>query len=185
MAGRLIGVVGPSGVGKDTVMEAVAAARPEVRLVRRVITRPGDAGGEAFDGVSEEAFARRAAAGEFALHWEAHGLRYGIPRAVEGMIAEGRTALVNLSRGVLVQAQARFPRFAVLALTAAPEVLAQRLAGRGRESAEEIARRLERADRALPPGLDRVMTVDNGGALEDTVAEVLALLDPAGTEVTE
>ena len=75
---RLFAVVGPSGAGKDTLM-AAAAHRPGVALVRRVITRPAEAGGEDFEGVTPEAFAARKARGAFALDWEAHGLRYGIP----------------------------------------------------------------------------------------------------------
>ncbi|WP_375172594.1 phosphonate metabolism protein/1,5-bisphosphokinase (PRPP-forming) PhnN [Pseudooceanicola sp.] len=184
MSGRLIGVVGPSGVGKDTVMGAVARAWPGLHLVRRVITRPEDAGGEAFDGVTEDQFRRRVDAGDFALHWQAHGLHYGIPRQVEAVLAEGRVAMVNLSRSVLGEAQDRFPGFAVLSLTAAPAVLAARLEGRGREHGAEIERRLARAENALPPGLDRVVTIDNSGALEETVAAVLAAFR-AREEVTE
>lgn len=177
MTGRLIGVVGPSGVGKDTVMQAVAADWPGLHLVRRVITRPEDAGGEDFEGVSADAFAQRAEAGAFALHWEAHGLRYGIPVEVGEMLADGGVAMVNLSRAVLTEAQARFPGFSVLSLTAAPEVLARRLTGRGRESADEIAQRLARAGTGLPGGLDHVVTIDNSGALGDTVAAVRAAFD--------
>jgi len=184
MTGRLIGVVGPSGVGKDTVMDAVAAAWPGLHLIRRVITRPEDAGGEAFDGVTDDAFRRRVVAGDFALHWQAHGLQYGIPRGVEDILAAGQVAMVNLSRAVLPEAQDRFPGFAVLSLTATPQVLAQRLQGRGRETADDIARRLARADTGLPAGLDRVVTIDNSGALEDTVAAVLAAFR-AREEVTE
>lgn len=182
--GRLIGVVGPSGVGKDTVMEAAAAAWPGLHLVRRVITRPTDAGGEAFDGVSEAEFADRVTAGDFLLHWQAHGLRYGIPKEVGTVLASGRPAMVNLSRAVLREAQAVVPGMAVLSLTARPEVLATRLAGRGRESAEEIARRLARASYALPDGLARVVTLDNSGALEDTILAVLSAFRTR-KEVTE
>ncbi|MEO1313717.1 MAG: hypothetical protein AAFV27_07560, partial [Pseudomonadota bacterium] len=64
MTGQLIAVVGPSGAGKDTVLDAICAARPTFRRVRRVITRPSSAGGEAFDGVTRAEFARRAAMGQ-------------------------------------------------------------------------------------------------------------------------
>ena len=60
MRGRFIAVIGPSGVGKDSVMEAMVAGNPKIVLARRVITRPSEAGGEAFDGVSEAEFHRRA-----------------------------------------------------------------------------------------------------------------------------
>ena len=174
--GRLIAVVGPSGVGKDSVMEGLAAT-PGFALVRRVITRPSEAGGEAFDGVTQKAFDRMAGQGAFALHWQAHGLSYGIPAAETARLAQGTDLLVNLSRAVLVEASRRFPGLIVLNLTAAPEVLAARLAARGRETPQDIARRLARADLALPQGLD-IRTVDNGGALPDTIRAARAVLDP-------
>ena len=183
--GALIGVVGPSGVGKDSVMEALARAEPSMGLVRRVITRPASAGGEDFEGVSEAVFEARVAEGAFALHWQAHGLCYGVPASVHQALAEGRSAMVNLSRAVLAEAQAIFPGFAVLSLSAPAEVLAQRLALRGRESAEEIAGRLDRAGYALPEGLATVVKIDNGGGLDRTVAQVLTAFHPAREEVTE
>jgi len=174
----VIAVVGPSGVGKDSVMEALVARQAGYRIQRRVITRPEEAGGEAFTGVDLVAFERIEAAGGFALSWRAHGLAYGIPAGIEGLRAGAQGVLVNLSRGVLTEAQARFPGLIVLSLTADPEVLAQRLAERGREDAEDRARRLTRAAAPLPEGLHRVVTLDNSGALEATVTAALALLQP-------
>ncbi|MCA0961295.1 phosphonate metabolism protein/1,5-bisphosphokinase (PRPP-forming) PhnN [Salipiger bermudensis] len=177
MSGRFFAVVGPSGVGKDTLMEAMAARVPGLRLVRRVITRPASAGGEEFEGVSEAAFEARVAEGAFALHWQAHGLRYGVPVAVDAMLAAGHPVLCNLSRAVLPEAAQRFAGMRVLHVTARPEVLAERLASRGRESAAEIARRLGRAGVALPAGLD-VREIDNSGDLDAALAQMLAALQP-------
>ncbi|MDV4143473.1 phosphonate metabolism protein/1,5-bisphosphokinase (PRPP-forming) PhnN [Shimia sp. FJ5] len=177
MSARLIGVVGPSGVGKDSVMAALAARVPGLRLVRRVITRPSDAGGETFEGVSEADFAARVAAGDFGLWWRAHGMAYGIPHSEVEDRPDGEIALVNLSRAVLDEARARYPGFAVLSLTAAPETLAHRLAGRGRESEAEIAARLARAGYVRPEGAD-VIEISNDGPLDETVAAVLQALSP-------
>ncbi|WP_424944598.1 phosphonate metabolism protein/1,5-bisphosphokinase (PRPP-forming) PhnN [Aliiroseovarius crassostreae] len=168
--GRLIAVVGPSGVGKDSVMDALAQAA-DFHLVRRVITRPSAAGGERFDGCDDTAFVMDLALGRFALHWRAHDLRYGIPKTELACLDQGRDALVNLSRQVLTEAHAAFPGFTVINLTASPEVLAHRLAARGRESADEIARRLARQV-DLPEGL-HVIEVANDGALQDTVTTIL------------
>jgi len=173
----IFAIVGPSGVGKDTLMEAVAARHPEVTLARRVITRPEAAGGEAFDGVDEAEFARRLARGDFALHWRAHGLAYGIPVTVRDRLAEGGTVLFNGSRAILAEAARAFPGLKVIHLTARPEVLAERLAGRGRETAEEIVKRLERARLALPEGLD-VIEIDNSGDLGDAVAALDRAIQP-------
>ena len=54
--GRLIAGVGPSGVGKDSVMQGVAEVMPQLHLVRRVITRAPGLGGEDYDAVSEAQF---------------------------------------------------------------------------------------------------------------------------------
>lgn len=176
-AGRLIAVVGPSGVGKDSVMSGLAAALPGLRRVRRVITRDPTLGGEAFEPVTEAEFARRRDAGAFCLHWRAHGLRYGIPADVRAATEAGTDCLVNLSRGALAEAYAAFPRLFVLNITARPETLAHRLAGRGREAEAEIARRLSRRGAALPPGLD-VVTIANDGPLDDTIRAALRALQP-------
>jgi len=177
MSGRFIAVVGPSGVGKDSVMEALAANDPRFTLARRVITRPSDAGGEAFDGVTEVEFHRRAEAGEFSLHWPAHGLHYGILRSVDEVLAQGTDVLANLSRAVLLEAQARFVRFEVINLTATRDVLAARLAGRGRETPDQISARLDRAAPPLPAGI-HVHDIDNSCALEQTVQDIRVRLYP-------
>lgn len=177
MSGRFIAVVGPSGVGKDSVMRAMADASPRLHLVRRVITRPAEAGGEDFEGVDEQTFESRHAAGEFALSWDAHGLRYGIPAQVDTALAEGQDLLANLSRAVLTTAHRRFPDFRVIALHADREVLFERLAGRGREDAAQIDRRLARADFALPEGID-ALHLDNSGPLDTTVRRALDALYP-------
>ncbi|MEM9270404.1 MAG: phosphonate metabolism protein/1,5-bisphosphokinase (PRPP-forming) PhnN [Pseudomonadota bacterium] len=178
MTGRAIACVGPSGAGKDTVMDAVRQARPEITLARRVITRPEALGGEDFEGVSEAEFDRRREAGAFALHWQAHGLSYGIPRALVARIEAGETMFINLSRAVLAEAHQVLPGLIVLEITARPEVRAARLAARGRETVDEIAARLARPAPALPPGLCH-REIDNSGALEDTVRAVLKVLEDA------
>lgn len=176
-AGRLIAVVGPSGVGKDSVMDALSGAAPAFRRVRRTITRAPHLGGEDFDPLTPDEFDRAVARGAFCLHWAAHGLRYGIPATVLDETRAGADCLANLSRDALPRAAGIFSRLLVMNITAAPDVLARRLAGRGRESADEIALRLGQASKPLPPGLE-VVTISNDGSLEQTVAQALAALLP-------
>jgi ribose 1,5-bisphosphokinase len=177
MTGRFIAVVGPSGVGKDSVMQRVAARDPRIVLARRVINRPSDAGGEDFVGVTLADFRARMAAGDFALNWEAHGLHYAIPETVEAHLQDGRDVLANLSRAALIGANVRFARFEVINLTAAREVLAARLVARGRETTTQIAGRLDRASAALPDGI-KALHLDNSGPLDQTVQAALDRLYP-------
>lgn len=177
MSGRFIAVVGPSGVGKDSLMEALCDRRLELLRARRVITRDPEAGGEAYEAVSPALFAARAAAGEFALHWGAHGLHYGIPASVTEALRGGRDVLANLSRAVLPEAVRVFDAVLVLHVTAHPDVLAARLQARGRESRAEIARRLARPAPVLAEGLD-VVEIDNSGSLERAVEAACAALYP-------
>lgn len=162
-------------------MQALAARDTGFGMVRRVITRDAGLGGEDFEAVSEAEFERRHMRRAFCVAWRAHGLRYGIASEVRMRVGAGETLLVNLSRGVLCDVAAVFARFEVLNVTALPETLAARLAGRGRESADEIARRLSRASRALPDDVPKnvpVITVQNDGPLAETVEAAYAALYP-------
>jgi len=173
--GVLVLVVGPSGAGKDTLIEAAKRALGDdarFHFVRRVITRPADAGGEAHEAVTETEFAGR----EFALQWQAHGLRYGIPaEAIEG----GEVTVANVSRTVIAEAARRFD-VRVIEVTAPPDVLAVRLGSRGREAGADVALRLAR-DVSLPAGV-MVETVVNDGCVEQSVARFLAALNRAAAD---
>lgn len=176
--GPVIAVVGPSGAGKDSVMSGLAVASPGLRIMRRVITRAPEAGGEDYQAVTGAEFDALLRADVFALHWDAHGLRYGIPRDIERLRQGADGVLVNLSRGVLLQAQEVFGDFRVISVTARPEVLADRLAGRGRESRAEVQLRLARAVKPLPEGLRQVFSIDNSGDLSAAVRAAQAALQP-------
>jgi ribose 1,5-bisphosphokinase len=170
----IFAIVGPSGAGKDTLIRGALVARPDLRLVRRVITRPTDAGGEAFEGVTPAEFARRRDLGEFALWWEAHGLSYGIPR--DQMTGPG-DVIFNGSRAALPQALRAFPDLRVILVTAPDALLAARLAARGRETADVIRARLSRAAFDMPKGIP-FQTVLNDTSPEVGTARLLAALQP-------
>ncbi|MEC3767875.1 phosphonate metabolism protein/1,5-bisphosphokinase (PRPP-forming) PhnN [Cupriavidus sp. SS-3] len=165
-SGTFFFVVGPSGAGKDSLMDGARAALDDNYVfARRVITRPEGAAGEAHEGVSEAEFARRQANGEFLVTWDAHELRYGLPRSLVSELERGRNVVANGSRAVIAELAARLPRFVVVLVTAPHDVLARRIAARGRESGEEVARRVARTGAALPPEV-RCMTVSNDSTLE-------------------
>ena len=175
-------VVGPSGVGKDTLIDgARAALGPSGGYVfaRRVITRPADAGGEAHEAASEAEFAVREREGGFLVTWRAHGLHYGLPRALADDLAAGRHVVANGSRTVVAGLARHVPRFAMVSVSAAREARAGRIAARGRESGAAVAARLAReVTAALPPGVT-VLDIANDGSAADGVARFVALLERA------
>lgn len=166
--GVLFAVVGPSGAGKDSVIghaRRAFAGDGRVLFVRRVISRPADAGGEDHDGVTEAEFRRRDGEGAFCVTWRAHGLHYGLPASVLAHVEAGGIAVANGSRKALDRIADRFARVRVVEITAAPDVIARRLAARGRESGAEITARL---NRSVPVcrGTAEAVTLDNGGPLD-------------------
>lgn len=166
--GALVLVVGPSGAGKDTLIglarEALAGDETVV-FPRRIVTRAVDET-EDSEAVSRQEYDILVGVGRTALHWEAHGLAYAVPIAAETAIVEGRIVVVNVSRGVIPQAVAKYQRVTVVFVTAPKEVLAARLVERGRESEADIRERLERSAEALPPAPSLVMIQNVGDASE-------------------
>ncbi len=177
----LVLVVGPSGAGKDTLLDLARSALEgdgRFRFVRRVITRPAEAGGEAHEAVTRGQFAAR----RFALRWHAHGIDYGIPEEVEADLAAGRIVVASVSRGVIAEAASRYD-VRVIVVTAPPALLAARLAARARENAADIASRLAR-DVPLPEGVS-VETVMNDSTLDDGANRFLAALNRAVRSVQQ
>jgi phosphonate metabolism protein PhnN/1,5-bisphosphokinase (PRPP-forming) len=178
--GRLVLVFGPSGAGKDSVLEAAAASPAAERLVfcRREITRPADAGGEAHVPVTWPEFAARRAAGAYLLAWEANGNGYGIPAHCAADLVAGRVVVASVSRTVLAAAGTLGVPVTALRITAPVAVLAERLARRGRESEAEIAARLARAPMPEPASGIAIAEIVNDGPLQQAVARFLALVQP-------
>jgi ribose 1,5-bisphosphokinase len=176
MRGRIFALLGPSGVGKDTLLAGVCGDGGP-HWVRRVITRPSALGGEPYEGVTDTIFVAREAAGDFALVWRAHGLAYGVPWAELALRDTGRDVVFNGSRAALLDAVGRFPDLGIIHVTAPEAVLRSRLRARGREGAEDIAARLTREVEALPIGLP-VIEISNDGTPAQGIARLRAALQP-------
>jgi phosphonate metabolism protein PhnN/1,5-bisphosphokinase (PRPP-forming) len=177
-AGALVLVVGPSGAGKDTLMDAaraVLAGDDRFSFARRLITRPAMAGAEDHDSCSQAEFAAAEARGTLALSWHAHGLSYGIPVAALTGITQGQVVIANISRGAIPAAEELAERVAVVNITAPALVLAKRLAARGRESEADIAARLAR-EAPLATRRAELVSIQNDRGVAEAAGEFVALL---------
>jgi ribose 1,5-bisphosphokinase len=177
--GTFIAVVGPSGVGKDSLI-ALARERlsgnSAILFVRRTVTRSAVAIAEDHDTLSMEDFLAAETAGRFAATWRAHGLAYGIPLLAAEHVESGGTAVANCSRGALGDIRCRFGNTLVISITARPEVLAVRLAARGRESLEEIAGRINRSVEEAWRD-DRTVEIDNSGEIGVAGAQLIGAIE--------
>jgi ribose 1,5-bisphosphokinase len=145
--GVFVAVAGPSGVGKDTIINyarARLAGRPQFAFARRIITRTADTGSEDHDTLSAAEFERARAAGRFALVWQAHGLDYALPASIDTDIEAGRVVIANISRQLIDELRARYQQFLLVVMSAHRDVITARLRARGRESDAEIVARLNR-----------------------------------------
>lgn len=161
---RLVLIVGPSGAGKDTLIDyAKGRLQHESRIhfVRRVITRPASVG-EDHEPVSAAVFDQYVEGGAFALHWEAHGLQYGLPGIVDHWLAQGHVVVANGSRAILPMARHRYTGLQIVHITASQSVLQERLERRGREEHESRKARMARSD-TICVGLDDALAIDNSG----------------------
>lgn len=177
--GILFLVVGPSGVGKDSL---ISGARQRLGndvsfwFPTRYITRPTNAGGEAHQAITSEAFDHLAKDGTFMLSWHAHGHGYGIPIAAKEVLTRGRSVIVNVSRQVIDQARQQWSPVRVLLISAPRDVLRRRLIARKRETEDEIERRLGRIDAYDVAGGD-VLDVVNADRLERAIDRFVALIE--------
>ncbi|HEY9058682.1 MAG TPA: phosphonate metabolism protein/1,5-bisphosphokinase (PRPP-forming) PhnN [Aurantimonas sp.] len=184
--GSFVAVVGPSGAGKDSLL-AIAAATlaPETGFFfpRRVVTRTALVDAEDHDSLTPAAFAAAETAGAFCLTWAAHGLSYGLPTEISKRLEAGETVVANVSRGALCDASKHFARLHVIEITAPRHLLVERIAARGRETPEEIVRRLGRpALLEVPLGVEAIHRIDNGGKIDAAAAAFVAILRRIGDD---
>lgn len=138
-------VCGPSGSGKDSVIESARQAlgtRQDIVFARRMVTRAVQPASD-HDPVTESAFGALLESGSLCWHWQAHGFFYGISRHYAELVRAGCHVVVNGSRAH-VKTLPPSPDVRVVQISADPDRLAARLTQRGRDTAGAVAERLAR-----------------------------------------
>jgi guanylate kinase len=164
---RLVVLAGPTAVGKGTVAAEVRDTHPEVWISVSATTRrprPGEEDGVHYWFVADEEFDRMIADGEL-LEWALvhQSARYGTPRRpVERALAEGRPAMLEIDLQGARQVRETMPE-ALFVFLKPPswDELVRRLVGRGTESAEERALRLDTARLELAAEAEFDVTIVN------------------------
>lgn len=175
--GRLILVVGPSGAGKDTIIDGAkvaCAGNPGIVFPRRIVTRKASSA-EDHDTLDDAAFDRAVQDSGLAFWWQAHDLKYGLPASIDDDLRAGRTVICNVSRGIVDELRARYTHVDVVLVTAPAEILAARLAGRARGSDGSLEQRLKRSDAFAAFRANH--TITNDGSQTDAVRRLLSIIE--------
>ena len=147
-------ITGPSGVGKGTLIRRLRDDVPGIDLSVSATTRAPRAGereGEDYHFMDPAEFERRVAAGDFLEHADYASHRYGTLRSeVEPRLARGESVVLEIELQGARQVRRTMPdAVQVFIAPPSPEALRERLEGRGTDSPEQIASRLEVANGEL------------------------------------
>ncbi len=178
-AGIILCVSGPSGVGKDTVIQALLEAEP--RLCYSISTTTREPRGQERDGVDyfftdADSFMEMVREGEILEYDEYCGNYYGTPATyLRQQAAAGHDVLLDVTVSGSFSVQKVFPEaIMIFLLPPSPEVLETRLRLRGTESERNINGRMQQARDEIKKAhaFDYVVVNDK---LSETVDTVLAI----------
>ena len=150
MIGNLFIVAAPSGAGKTTLVRLLLESDPRIKVSISHTTRsprPGEENGREYHFIDVPAFLDMVNRGEF-LEWaEVHGNYYGTSKSwIEAEMSSGRDVLLEIDWQGAQQVRKVFTQaIGIFVLPPAMDVLNARLAGRGTDSAQVIARRIAAA----------------------------------------
>jgi guanylate kinase len=150
MAGNLFVVVAPSGAGKTSLVNALLAKEPNIKLSISYTTRApraGETNGRDYHFVDRPAFEKMIAADDFLEHASVYGNYYGTSRRwIERELDGDHDVLLEIDWQGAAQLRGLFPHMVgIFILPPSLAELRKRLESRGKDSPETIAKRMSSA----------------------------------------
>ena len=177
---KLFYIIGASGAGKDSLINYAQENLPEnapVVFAHRYITRPADAGGENHVALSTQEFAQRQQRGCFSMSWYSHETHYGIGLEIDVWLSKGLDVVVNGSRAYLQEAAAKYKNIVPVLICADPDLLADRLFARGRETLTQVSQRVAHAIKLEGTvNHSRLQKIENNGVFETAGNQLLQII---------
>jgi guanylate kinase len=176
----LVIISGPSGVGKDTIIEALQKRghRPEYHYVVTCTTRsrrPNEIDRVSYNFMSPEEFAALRDAGRLLEANEVHGNWYGTPRdGVRAALARGQHAILKIDvQGARVVKAAIPEALLIFVVPPSVETLVEHLKARRTESPEQLAiRQRDAADELARQGDYDFVVVNEEGRVDITAERI-------------
>lgn len=180
--GTLFNISAPSGAGKTSLVKALMANMPELKLSISHTTRPmrsGEEDGQDYFFIDKATFKKMIAEGAFLEHADVFGNYYGTSQAiVEKQLSLGHDVLLEIDWQGAAQIRERMPHVvSIFILPPSLAALEERLTGRGQDSEEVIARRLSEAINEISHYKDYDYLIINDNfevALKELAAVVLS-----------
>ena len=147
---KIFYVIGASGSGKDSLIDYVrnnVSSDVTLGFPIRYITRPVDMKCETHIEVTRDEFQPKMEQGKFAMNWHSHNTFYGIGQEINEMLERGISVVINGSREYLNKACKIYKNLVPILITVDKETLYRRLKTRGRESDEQIEKRIQRTSK--------------------------------------
>ena len=186
--GRLFVIAAPSGAGKTSLVKALLASEPRLRLSVSHTTRkrrPTEEDGREYHFVSVPQFERLVARGEFLEHARVFDNFYGTARRfVEEQLRQGHDVILEIDWQGAQQVRRAMPQcVSIFILPPSRRALAERLARRATDSPEIIARRLRdaAADMAHYREFDYVIVNDD---FAQAVSDLRRIVAGRGEDLT-
>jgi guanylate kinase len=185
--GRLYVISAPSGAGKTSLVKALLASEPRLRLSISHTTRtrrPAELEGREYHFVSKAQFEELVARGEFLEHARVFDNNYGTSRAfVESQLAAGHDVLLEIDWQGAQQVRRAMPEcVSIFVLPPARQTLSERLSRRATDTPEVIRRRLKDAagDMSHHDEFDYVVVND---AFDKAVADLKRIIEGQGQDL--
>ncbi len=180
---RVFVISGPSGVGKDSVIQEMRQILPDLHYAVTATTRPrrpGEIDGVHYFFLSQEDFAFQIEAGEFMEHATVYGNLYGVPKQrIREALKTGRDVVIKVDVQGARAIREQVPG-AVLIFVAPPTMsdLLQRLRGRKSDDFDVVIKRLNTATHELARAREFDYVVFNeSGRLSETVETISTIVD--------
>ena len=178
--GKLFIISGPSGSGKDTIMQGALKKHPEIKLSISSITRDmrvGEVEGEKYHFISRDEFEELLKNDMLLEHNVFVGNYYGTPKApVEECLASGNDMILEIDVNGAAQVREKMPEaISIFIMPPSFEVLKKRLSGRGTETEELVNKRLTSALSEIARAKEYDYIVVND-AIEDAIDDLLSII---------